>query len=285
MKRILLGDSPEKVASRDALADPGAIDAFVSYAGERRVEEQRRDDGAGLGRRLIPVRVGAVEQVPAVHQRRRAAAVEVDRLVGAERDHQPGELGEREPSVHARAAPVAADREKLVLVHAERAARVPADRDVGVELLRVVGEALAVLAVDERAPAGHEQRAGLHEVAARLGREVLPRGDPDVAVEVHAGALGAPSAHDRLVRDGRAVHPRLAQRPPGVAHEEAGHDRLGMAVRGTPVIEAARLAEMHDPRGGLGARVPDEIDGGVLAVAEADACELVGAAAGHRRDG
>ena len=34
VKRILLGDSPEKVASRDALADPGAIDAFVEFAGE-----------------------------------------------------------------------------------------------------------------------------------------------------------------------------------------------------------------------------------------------------------
>jgi acetoacetyl-CoA synthetase len=35
VKRILLGDPAEKVASRDALADPGAIDAFVQYAGER----------------------------------------------------------------------------------------------------------------------------------------------------------------------------------------------------------------------------------------------------------
>ena len=34
VKRILLGDPPEKVASRDALADPAAIDAFVGFAGE-----------------------------------------------------------------------------------------------------------------------------------------------------------------------------------------------------------------------------------------------------------
>ncbi len=34
VKRILLGDSPEKVASRDALADPGAIDAFVGFVRE-----------------------------------------------------------------------------------------------------------------------------------------------------------------------------------------------------------------------------------------------------------
>ena len=35
VKRILLGDPPEKVASRDALADPGALDAFVEFASER----------------------------------------------------------------------------------------------------------------------------------------------------------------------------------------------------------------------------------------------------------
>jgi len=35
VKRILLGDPPEKVASRDALADPHALDAFVDYASER----------------------------------------------------------------------------------------------------------------------------------------------------------------------------------------------------------------------------------------------------------
>jgi acetoacetyl-CoA synthetase len=32
VKRILRGARPEEVASRDALADPAAIDAFVAYA-------------------------------------------------------------------------------------------------------------------------------------------------------------------------------------------------------------------------------------------------------------
>jgi acetoacetyl-CoA synthetase len=32
VKRILLGAPAEKVASRDALADPDALDAFVTYA-------------------------------------------------------------------------------------------------------------------------------------------------------------------------------------------------------------------------------------------------------------
>jgi acetoacetyl-CoA synthetase len=36
VKRLLLGAPPEKVASRDALADPGALDAFITYAAQRR---------------------------------------------------------------------------------------------------------------------------------------------------------------------------------------------------------------------------------------------------------
>lgn len=35
VKRILRGDAAEKVASRDALADPGALDAFVALAAQR----------------------------------------------------------------------------------------------------------------------------------------------------------------------------------------------------------------------------------------------------------
>jgi acetoacetyl-CoA synthetase len=35
VKRILLGSPPEEVASRDALADPSALDAFVTFASER----------------------------------------------------------------------------------------------------------------------------------------------------------------------------------------------------------------------------------------------------------
>jgi acetoacetyl-CoA synthetase len=35
VKRILLGDPPETVASRDALADPAALDAFVEFASQR----------------------------------------------------------------------------------------------------------------------------------------------------------------------------------------------------------------------------------------------------------
>jgi acetoacetyl-CoA synthetase len=36
VKRILLGAPAEQVSSRDALADPEALDAFVAYAASRR---------------------------------------------------------------------------------------------------------------------------------------------------------------------------------------------------------------------------------------------------------
>jgi len=35
VKRILRGESSERVASRDSLLDPAALDAFVALAGER----------------------------------------------------------------------------------------------------------------------------------------------------------------------------------------------------------------------------------------------------------
>lgn len=43
VKRIMLGAPAAEVASRDALADPGAIDAFVAYAGER-AETMRQEE-------------------------------------------------------------------------------------------------------------------------------------------------------------------------------------------------------------------------------------------------
>jgi acetoacetyl-CoA synthetase len=35
VKRLLRGEAAEKVASRDSLADPAALDAFVALAAER----------------------------------------------------------------------------------------------------------------------------------------------------------------------------------------------------------------------------------------------------------
>jgi hypothetical protein len=87
-----------------------------------------------------------------VNQGRRAAAVQVDPLTGAEGDQQLGELGELEAAVEAQAPTVAADGQQLAAADPEPAARVAPDGDVGVELSRGGGEALAVFTVDERAP-------------------------------------------------------------------------------------------------------------------------------------
>ena len=156
-----------------------------------------------------------------------------------------------------------------------------ADGDVGIELPRSVREALAILAVDQRAPARHQQRAGLEQVARRIVGKLLAARDADAAVDVHASALGPPRRGDRLVADDRAVHPHLAQRAIRVAQEEPRDERLGLVVGGAPVIEAPRLSEHHHPQGRRGKRVPGEVDGGVQPVAQADAGELVCDVVGH----
>ena len=58
-----------------------------------RLERQRGDHGSRLRAGLVDARIGPVEQVAPVDERRRAASVEVDRLLAAEADHEPGELG------------------------------------------------------------------------------------------------------------------------------------------------------------------------------------------------
>ena len=56
--------------------------------------------------------------MPAVHERRGAATVQVDGPLGAEGDHQACQLGELEPPVHAGAPAVAARGEQLGLADA-----------------------------------------------------------------------------------------------------------------------------------------------------------------------
>ena len=143
------------------------------------------------------------------------------------------------------------------LADAERAGGSALRRDVGVELPGAGGEALAVLAVDDerppltagpawtRSPPGRRASAG----AARAGRR-------------RRRGRGAPAAHggrSARARPGRR-RPNLAERPVRVAHEEAGHDRLGMAVRGAPEVEPLRLREADDAHPRRAARMADEVD-------------------------
>jgi hypothetical protein len=55
-----------------------------------------------------------------VDERRRAAAVQVDRIHRAEPEQDIGELRQAEPVVDARPAPVAGERDDVVVREAER---------------------------------------------------------------------------------------------------------------------------------------------------------------------
>ena len=99
----------------------------------------------------------------------RAAAVEVDRVVGAESGDQVSEFGEGQAGVDAGAAAVADERGQLLVGEGERGAWVAAGGDVGVELVGAGDEALRVVEVAERGPVADEQRAGLQQVAGGLG--------------------------------------------------------------------------------------------------------------------
>ena len=101
-------------------------------------------------------------------ERGRAAAVQVDRALRAELDHQLGELVHREPAVDGRASPVAGDGDERVPRDTERGARVPSVRDVRVELPGAGREALAIVSgVEGDRAVRDEQRPGLQQVAPR----------------------------------------------------------------------------------------------------------------------
>ena len=254
--RLLVGASDRVLAAGEAATfstwEPHARHRRRAPGGGARdlqaVKSERGDHRARLRRGLVDVRVRAVEEVAAVHERRGPAAVEVDRVAGAERDQQPGELRHVQARVDARATAVAAHRQQLVLAHAQRGARVAADGDVGVELRGAGREALGVRAVDHRAPVADEQRTGLDEVADRVGRQRVPRGQVHVAVDVHAGALVRPRRGHGLVLDAHAVAPQLPERPERVAQEEAADDRLLVAVRRAPVVQPLRRVEVQRRR-------------------------------------
>ena len=180
-----------------------------------------------------------------MHQGGRAAAVEVDRALRAQRDHHLGELGQREAAVDARAAAVTGDGHDDVVRDPERRTGMPALRDVGVELPGAGREALAVvLPVEGDLAARDEQRPGLDEVSRRRRRRVLARD------EVELLALDRHARPARGVRRGigswspGSVDPELAERARG-PHEEAADDRLVDVVRGAPDVQALRAGEVH----------------------------------------
>ena len=113
---------------------------------------------------------GVVEEVAAVDECGGAAAVEVDRLLGAEPDDEFGEFGDGEAGVDAGSAAVADERDQLFVGEGERGAWVAAGGDVGVELVGVGDEALRIVEVAEGCSVADEERAGLQQVAGGPGR-------------------------------------------------------------------------------------------------------------------
>ena len=247
----------------------------------RAIEDQSGHDRSGLRRRLVVIGVGAIQEVHAVHERGGSATIEVDRLLGPARDQQPRELRELEAAVDPGAASVAADRQELRLAETQRAARVATDRYVGVELGRTRGETLPILAVHQGAPAGHEQRPRLNQVAGGVVGHLLARRDADLTVDDDAPALRPPRRAGGLVRHDLPAYAHFAKRAVGVAQEKARDDGLRMALRGAPLIQPAGLREMDDAQRGRRQRVTHEIDRGLHPVPQPDSRQLVADAVIH----
>ena len=205
-----------------------------------------------------------------MHQGGRAAAVEVDRALRAQRDHHLGELGHREAAVDARAAAVTGDGHDEVVCDPERRTGMPALRDVGVELPGTGREALAVvLPVEGDLAARDEQRPGLDEVSRRRRRRVLARDEVELlALDRHARPARGVRRRNRLVVHRATVDPELAERAIGVSHEEAADDRLVDVVRGAPDVQALRAGEVHHAHTRRRAWVPDGIERGHVTVGE-----------------
>ena len=142
--------------------------------------------------------------------------------------------------------------------------------DVGVELVRAGAEALGVAAAVVDGPSvTHEQRAGLQQVAARRGRELVARRDADrAATDVHARALAAHGSSKARAAQ-HAAGAQLAERQDRRPGEEPADDRVVDAARRAP----ARQRPAHQRHAHLdGSRVVrGDVDGGRGAVAERDA--------------
>ena len=103
-------------------------------------------------------------------------------MLAAERDHQPGELEQRQPGVVAR-APVAGDRDDPARREAERRARVAPLGRIGIELVGRGAEALLIgVGVIGDGAVGDEQRPGLQQVAARMRADAVAARGPGRAV-------------------------------------------------------------------------------------------------------
>jgi len=212
-----------------------------------------------------------------VHQRGRAAAVEVDRALGAQLDHHLGELEHRQSSVDVRAPPVARDRDERLARDAERSARVAPVADVRVELPGTGGEALSVVVgVEDDRAVEDEQWSSLHEITGRLWRSRVPLHELNgPVVDQDAAATRGVRRRDRLVTHRPAVDPELAERPVRVAEKEAPDDGLLDGVLSTPYVEALRPREVDDTSARGSPRIANGVQRRHLAVGQGVAPEQV----------
>ena len=236
-----------------------------------REEQQRRRDRAAARLRRLPIPERLVAQPPAADERRRAAAVQIDRGVAAEAHEHARELLERQARLALRAA-VARDRDQAAGREAQRRPRVAAVGDVGVELRLAGREALGIeRAVEAGLAVAHQQRAGLQEVAARLGRQLVALGDPHLAAgDAHAGAHVAPRPRERHAPALDAVGPQFTQRHAARAHEEPADQRLLHAASSAPRRQLLRLAEDRHPQLGAALGMGRRVHGGGRAAGERD---------------
>jgi hypothetical protein len=143
--------------------------------------------------------------------------------------------------------------------------------------------------------AGHEQRAGLEQVAARRGGQGVAGRDPrDAALDVQARPPLTPGRVERHVSAGDPARAQLAEGDAPGSREEAADERLLHAPRGAPGGEARLPAQDDDPQLGERRIVAAHVHGRLAAVGEADAQAAVapgrglegpgdGERGGHRR--
>ena len=221
-----------------------------------------------------------------MHERRRAAAVEVDRVAAPSSTITSASSLIDRPVVDARAAPVARDGEDDIARDPERGAWMPPFRDVGVELPRAGREPLAIIVWDRR----RRRRRG--RAAARRGRGPLsPPPAPrrgrarrmSSPLDDDAGAAGSVRLGDRLVGHGAAVDPEIAQRPIRVAKEEAPDDRLVDLVPRAPDVEPLGQGKCTTRTRVDTPRVPDRVERRHAPVGERPSPEQVLDPVRHRR--
>jgi hypothetical protein len=184
-----------------------------------------------------------VAKAPAVHQRRRAATVEIQSVCSAERQQRIGELGKR----HAGIVPgptIACHCEQPIAGDRQRSTGIAPTRNIGIELMGGRREPLPVLSINQRPPAiSDQQRPGLQQIAAQITGQPITPGDPRNPInDMHACPNVTPRRVERYRRSGAALDLDLAERQTIRSREEPADNGM---------TNIMRLAPAHQRRGPL----------------------------------